>query len=124
MQCIRKQVIKRGCGRFRIDVDTTGGDETYTTLKNSIPFTRVFCKGLIVNGFSRVRLVFPDVGASALAMRDWAGDDAHAHVCLRVLACTFADVCFPHVGAFGLGMREWACEDGHAAPMLTYADVC
>jgi hypothetical protein len=91
MPCIRKQVIKRGCGRFRIDVDTTGGDETYTTLKNSIPFTRVFCKGLIVNGFSRVRLVFPDVGASALAMRDWAGDDAHAHVCLRVLA--YAHVC-------------------------------
>ncbi len=86
-------MIKRGCGRFRIDVDTTGGDETYTTLKNSIPFTRVFCKGLIVNGFSRVRLVFPDVGASALAMRDWAGERvlAYAHVCSRVLA--YAHVC-------------------------------
>ena len=47
-------VMKRGCGRFRIDVDTTGGDETYTTLKNSVPFTRVFCKGLAVNGFSQV----------------------------------------------------------------------
>jgi len=70
-------VMKRGCGRFRIDVDTTGGDETYTTLKNSVPFTRVFCKGLAVNGFSQVKLVFPDVGASALAMRDWAGEDGH-----------------------------------------------
>jgi len=70
-------VMKRGCGRFRIDVDTTGGDETYTTLKNSVPFTRVFAKGLKVNGFSQVRLVFPDVGASALAMRDWAGEDEH-----------------------------------------------
>lgn len=70
-------VMKRGCGRFRIDVDTSGGDETYTTLKNSVPFTRVFSKGLKVNGFSQVRLVFPDVGASALAMRDWAGEDGH-----------------------------------------------
>ena len=25
----------------------------------------------------KVRLVFPDVGASALAMRDWAGEDEH-----------------------------------------------
>jgi hypothetical protein len=65
---------------------------------------------------------FPDVGASALVMRDWAGDDAHAHVCSRVLAC--AHVCFPDVGAFALAMREWACVDGHAAPMLTHADVC
>jgi hypothetical protein len=29
-------LMKKGCGRFRIDVDTTGGDETYTTLKNSV----------------------------------------------------------------------------------------
>lgn len=70
-------VMKAGCGRFRIDVDTTGGDETYTTLKNSVPFTRVFAKGLIVNGFSQVRLIFPDVGAAALATRDWAGEDGH-----------------------------------------------
>ena len=42
----------------RIDVDTTGGDETYTTLKNSVPFTRVFAKGLKVNGFSQVRAVY------------------------------------------------------------------
>jgi len=70
-------VMKRGCGRFRIDVDTTGGDETYTTLKNSVPFTRVLSKGLVVNGFSQVRLVFPDVGAAALATRDWAGEDGH-----------------------------------------------
>jgi len=70
-------VMKRGCGRFRIDVDTTGGDETYTTLKNSVPFTRVFSKGLMVNGFSQVRLIFPDVGAAALATRDWAGEDGH-----------------------------------------------
>lgn len=70
-------VMKAGCGRFRIDVDTTGGDETYTTLKNSVPFTRVFAKGLMANGFSQVRLIFPDVGAAALATRDWAGEDGH-----------------------------------------------
>mmetsp|Transcript_31282 Transcript_31282/g.73727 ORF Transcript_31282/g.73727 Transcript_31282/m.73727 type:complete len:498 (+) Transcript_31282:64-1557(+) len=68
-------VMQRGCGRFRIDVDTTEGDETYTTLKNSVPFTRVFCKGLAVNGLANIRIVFPDVGASALANRDWAKDD-------------------------------------------------
>uniref|UniRef100_A0A7S4N837 DUF1995 domain-containing protein n=1 Tax=Guillardia theta TaxID=55529 RepID=A0A7S4N837_GUITH len=68
-------VMKRGCGRLRLDVDTTGGDETYTTLKNSIPFTRVFSKALTVNGFSTVHIIMPDVGASALAKRDWAGAD-------------------------------------------------
>jgi len=70
-------VMKRGCGRFRIDVDTTAGDETYTTLKNSIPFTRVYARALSVNGFDRVRIVLGDAGAAALAVRDWAGGDGH-----------------------------------------------
>mmetsp|Transcript_10942 Transcript_10942/g.21648 ORF Transcript_10942/g.21648 Transcript_10942/m.21648 type:complete len:228 (-) Transcript_10942:232-915(-) len=68
--------MKRGCGRFRIDVDVSR-DETYTTLKNSIPFTRVFCKGLSVNGFTKLRIILPDPGAAALAKRDWAGADGH-----------------------------------------------
>lgn len=70
------EVMKRGCGRFRIDVDVSK-DETYTTLKNSIPFTRVFCKGLVVNGFGNLRIILPDPGAAALAKRDWAGADGH-----------------------------------------------
>lgn len=70
------EVMQRGCGRFRIDVDVSK-DMTYTTLKNSIPFTRVFTRGLNVNGFSNLRIIMPDPGAAMLAKRDWAGEDGH-----------------------------------------------
>mmetsp|Transcript_21245 Transcript_21245/g.52286 ORF Transcript_21245/g.52286 Transcript_21245/m.52286 type:complete len:496 (-) Transcript_21245:1529-3016(-) len=70
------EVMKRGCGTFRLDVDVSR-DETYTTLKNSIPFTRVYCKGLAVNGFKNLRIIMPDPGSAALANRDWAKGDGH-----------------------------------------------
>ena len=38
------QVMRRGCWRVRVDVDTSGGDETLTTLKGSIPFARAYCR--------------------------------------------------------------------------------
>jgi hypothetical protein len=59
-------------------------------VQNSIPFTRVFCKGLAVNGFANLRIIFPDPGAAALAKRDWAGADGHnVRIPPHITECVF-----------------------------------
>ena len=97
--------IKSGQMRVRIDFDTSIGDMTYTSLKNSLPMMKEFAIGLTkamqltmsidipdavpsegeaaasttppsVNneaseGLATMRIFFPDMGAAALARRDW-----------------------------------------------------
>ena len=58
------------------------------TLKNSIPFTRVYCKGLAVNGFANLRIIMPDPGSAALANRDWARADGHTAVAFERFGST------------------------------------
>ena len=99
--------IKAGKMRVRIDFDTSIGDMTYTSLKNSLPMMKEFAIGLTramdltmsidvpddpmtnedgttastavpsINnspeseGLATMRIFFPDMGAAALARRDW-----------------------------------------------------
>lgn len=61
-----------GLTRMFIELDTTNGDETYTTLKTSVPVVRELVR---VFAPAAVQVVLPDAGAAALARRDWADGD-------------------------------------------------
>lgn len=56
----------------RMDFDTSGGDATYTTLKNSMEFTRAVAADWArdLDG-KTLCLFFPDAGAAALAASQW-----------------------------------------------------
>lgn len=58
-----------GIRRMFVEIDTTGGDATYTMLKNSIPVTRLLLP--LLDGGGRVVVLWPDSGAAALVRRDW-----------------------------------------------------
>lgn len=60
--------LSAGKRRLFIDLDTTNGDATYTTLKTSTPTVLAISRLWQVG---RVQVVFPDAGAAALAKRDW-----------------------------------------------------
>jgi hypothetical protein len=76
--------------KLRVDFDTSQGDETYTKLKSSMPFTQKFIAQIVTDLLAgeadqsneeedsepaadakTVRLYFPDAGSAALAQRDW-----------------------------------------------------
>lgn len=84
--------IKSGLTRIRIDFDTSIGDMTYTSLKNSLPvakkYSSLLCEALKLNPLTftpspsppeegettplrSLRIFFPDMGAAVLARRDW-----------------------------------------------------
>jgi len=67
--------LSGGQRRLFVDLDTTNGDESYTTLKTTTPtvleLTRAFDAA---EGSGNVQVAFPDSGAAALAKRDW-GDE-------------------------------------------------
>ena len=84
------QCVSNGMSRVRIDFDTTIGDQTYTSLKNSLPMTKRYCTELCsamqlyplnarvdgdetdeVRSIRSLRIFFPDMGAAVLARRDW-----------------------------------------------------
>ena len=82
------QCISNGMSRVRIDFDTTVGDQTYTSLKSSLPMTKRFtselCSAMELHPLNvhpgeteenqslrSLRIFFPDMGAAALARRDW-----------------------------------------------------
>lgn len=84
------QCVSNGMSRVRIDFDTTIGDQTYTSLKSSLPMTKRFCTELCAamqlhpltsvtdgddnqefRGLRSLRIFFPDMGATVLARRDW-----------------------------------------------------
>eukprot|EP00188_Purpureofilum_apyrenoidigerum_P005888 Plantae.Rhodophyta-Purpureofilum_apyrenoidigerum.ctg8219.p1 GENE.Plantae.Rhodophyta-Purpureofilum_apyrenoidigerum.ctg8219~~Plantae.Rhodophyta-Purpureofilum_apyrenoidigerum.ctg8219.p1 ORF type:complete len:296 (-),score=40.49 Plantae.Rhodophyta-Purpureofilum_apyrenoidigerum.ctg8219:859-1725(-) len=62
---------KQGYRRMTIEVDLTGGDETYTVLKNTFPLVKTFAEVTFKDNAKGLRFVFPDMGAAALAARDW-----------------------------------------------------
>lgn len=88
-----KEAISLGKNRLRIDFDTSLGDMTYTTLKNSLPLAKEFAKllGLMVLEKDKIIQVtdektgetsldytgkklavfFPDTGSSVWAQQDW-----------------------------------------------------
>ena len=88
-----KQAISLGKNRLRIDFDTSLGDITYTTLKNSLPMAKEFAKllGLMVLEKDKIiqikdektgeisldytgkklAVFFPDTGSSVWAQQDW-----------------------------------------------------
>lgn len=64
--------VRNGQLLMRIDFDTSSGDQTYTTLKNSIEF----CRGVSSAWAAELDgdtlcLFFPDAGAAALAASQW-----------------------------------------------------
>lgn len=97
---------RNGANRCRIDFDTTVGDMTYTSLKNTLPFTKEYlnqlCQALDIvtkeiildlgnetlpetdqKGIGpqrTVRVFFPDMGAAVLARNDWKMNTAEALV--------------------------------------------
>ncbi len=84
-----KQAFAAGRTRVRVDFDTTAGDLTYTTLKNSLPLALAFAQYLgdevmqedkmVVDeegkkvGYEGTRLVviFPDTGSAVYTQQDW-----------------------------------------------------
>ena len=79
--------IQSGKNKVRIDFDTSIGDQTYTSLKSTIPMVSALTQSLagllslsssseIVSEedqqpLKTMRIFFPDMGAAALARRDW-----------------------------------------------------
>jgi hypothetical protein len=79
--------LRYGSSKLRIDFDTSIGDQTYTTLKNTLPMTRFLVQKLsnllelsplqVQEDYDSgvelrtLRIYFPDMGAAALARRDW-----------------------------------------------------
>ena len=77
--------LRYGSSKLRIDFDTSIGDQTYTTLKNTLPMTRFLVQKLSTllelsplqfeegsdSELRTLRIYFPDMGAAALARRDW-----------------------------------------------------
>lgn len=60
--------LSSGQRRLFVELDTTNGDATYTTLKTTLPSARAL---LDIFDNSSVQIVLPDAGAAALAQRDW-----------------------------------------------------
>eukprot|EP00597_Dinobryon_sp_UTEXLB2267_P017118 CAMPEP_0201107014 /NCGR_PEP_ID=MMETSP0812-20130820/54500_1 /ASSEMBLY_ACC=CAM_ASM_000668 /TAXON_ID=98059 /ORGANISM="Dinobryon sp., Strain UTEXLB2267" /LENGTH=359 /DNA_ID=CAMNT_0047367657 /DNA_START=101 /DNA_END=1180 /DNA_ORIENTATION=+ len=76
--------INQGFKRARIDFDTTIGDQTFTSIKNTLPVVKellkIFSTSMdlydeknITSGsrIGTIRVFFPDMGAAVLARRDW-----------------------------------------------------
>eukprot|EP01036_Dinobryon_divergens_P028774 gene28774-37775_t len=73
--------IQQGKYRMRIDFDTSIGDQTYTSIKNTMPVVKEMVKKLSIKmnmlninegeRESTLRIFFPDMGAAVLARRDW-----------------------------------------------------
>ena len=67
--------IENGYSKIRIDFDTSIGDQTYTSLKNTLPMARELVKYITdmykIEREDTLRIFFPDMGAAALARRDW-----------------------------------------------------
>ncbi|KAJ8611868.1 hypothetical protein CTAYLR_005784 [Chrysophaeum taylorii] len=66
-----RTAISRGEMMVRLDFDTTLGDATYTTLKNSIEFAKGLSADWATSVDGRLCLFFPDSGAAALAANQW-----------------------------------------------------
>lgn len=64
-----RAALTAGQRRLFVELDTTNGDATYTTLKTTVPTVRALLE--VFENFGPVQLVFPDAGAAALAKRDW-----------------------------------------------------
>lgn len=86
---------------FFVDFDTSIGDMTYTSIKNTMPVVKELLKSLtsklqisdIVNNNDSsnsirtdktIRVFFPDMGAAVLARRDWKMNTPEAEVPLCV----------------------------------------
>jgi hypothetical protein len=70
---------------MRIELDTSLGDETFSRLKQTIPFLRLFCLAWwdidsdeTLN--SSLRVLLPDEGAAAALRKDWKADDLLSNV--------------------------------------------
>jgi hypothetical protein len=88
--------IRSGGRRCRIDFDTSIGDVTYTSLKNTMPvlkeIVKCFSTAMELDATSSnisignstvigtIRLFFPDMGAAALTRRDWKMGSASSEV--------------------------------------------
>ena len=73
MQAAEQQQRRRR--RLRVDVDTALGDETFSALKNSLPFIRAFAlRWVSERPNDRLWLTLPDAGSAAMLKRDWSQD--------------------------------------------------
>lgn len=73
--------LAAGCRRLFLELDTTNGDETYTSLKSSLPTVRAILKFF---NTSTVQIAFPDAGAAALAKRDWGPEVCGEHAIVGI----------------------------------------
>ncbi|KAJ1625468.1 hypothetical protein T492DRAFT_1039452 [Pavlovales sp. CCMP2436] len=72
--------LDAGVAKMRIDFDTSAGDITYTTLRNSLPIARTLMLMLAeklcveANGqpAGKLQMLMPDEGTAALVAREWA----------------------------------------------------
>lgn len=83
--------LRRGITRLRVDFDTSAGDITYTSLRNSMPIARALmellstelCGGTAALGEDEastdqaqpakvLQILLPDEGTAALVTREWA----------------------------------------------------
>lgn len=68
--------LAAGSRRIFIELDTKNGDETFTSLKTTLPTVRAILEFF---NTSTVQVTFPDAGAAALAKRDWGPDVCKNH---------------------------------------------
>lgn len=81
-QCARTvlSALRTGISKMRVDFDTSAGDITYTTLRNSLPVARSLmlqlaeqlCVESDGRAPGRLQVLMPDEGTAALVAREWA----------------------------------------------------
>lgn len=73
--------LAAGRRRLFLELDTTNGDETYTSLTSSLPTVQALLKFF---NTSTVQILFPDAGAAALAKRDWGPEVCKSHAVVGI----------------------------------------
>lgn len=104
--------MSTGVRRCRVDFDTTVGDMTYTSLKNSLPFTEEFVKRLAYRLGYAVPEVIKEEGDEE-ASKATEGEASEASPSLPVeppqaiVPTEIIKIFFPDMGAAALARKDW-----------------
>jgi len=73
-----RRALANSLRQLRLELDTSLGDETYSRLKQTLPFLRLLCLALLQSDESlrsSLRVLLPDEGAAAALRNDWKSED-------------------------------------------------
>lgn len=133
-QCSRTilRTIESGMTKMRVDFDTSAGDITYTTLRNSLPIARTLmlqlsqqlCVEREGQPAGQLQVLMPDEGTAALVAREWAPPPTVRCACISrfslpedAVACIVVAPTALDTGALGTLLSKDAIASG-AVPLI------